>query len=285
MSGLEARIARLSAGWRSTLIFAAFDGVVAERGEALVVRTPSNPHYYWGNFMLWERAPRAGELAEWIAAFEREIHAPQPQSTHIAIGLDGLARFEPPPEAADFECDAATVLTMRREQLVARAPEPAVPAIVRALDAGRDAAAAVDLQCLCNAADDEGFEPALFRDFRVRQMARYAAMSRAGRGDWWGAWSERGELLAECGLFIDAAGRIGRFQHVDTHPAWRRRGLCRALIHAVCRHGFERLGVEELVIVADPHDVAIGLYESVGFRRGVTTWQLQRRAPADTLSS
>ncbi|MGA0611773.1 GNAT family N-acetyltransferase [Caldimonas sp. KR1-144] len=283
---LAARLARLSPGWRSDLIFPAFDGVVAERGEALVVRTPSNPHYYWGNFMLYERAPRAGELAAWVAAFEHEVHGVQPSSRHIALGLDGVASFELPdePAAQGFECHAATVLTMRREQLT---PQPEAPRLdgarIGSLEP-RGYAAAVELQCLCSEADGEGFEPALFRDFRERQMARYAAMNRAGRGDWFGVFAPGDRLLAECGLFTDATGRIGRFQHVDTHPDWRRRGLCRALMHAVARHGFERLGVDELVIVADPDDVAIGLYESLGFRRGATTWQLQRRAPVDMTS-
>ena len=76
---------------------------------------------------------------------------------------------------------------------------------------------------------------------------------------------------------------LGRFQFVSTHPAWRRRGLCSALIHAVCRHGFDSMGLHTLVIVADPNDVAMSLYESLGFQRGVTTWQLERR-PRDEVA-
>jgi predicted GNAT family acetyltransferase len=63
---------------------------------------------------------------------------------------------------------------------------------------------------------------------------------------------------------------------VSTHPAWRRRGLCTALVHAVCRHGFEGMGLDTLVMVADPDDVAIGVYESLGYRRGTSTWQFER---------
>jgi hypothetical protein len=32
---------------------------------------------------------------------------------------------------------------------------------------------------------------------------------------------------------------------------------------------------------ADPHDVAIGLYRSLGFRQVDTLWMLERRAPED----
>ena len=90
-------------------------------------------------------------------------------------------------------------------------------------------------------------------------------------------------LVADCGSFRDGFGEgsLGRFQFVSTHPAWRRRGLCSALIHAVCRHGFEALGLASLVIVADPDDVAIGLYESLGFERDHRLWYLERRPAAD----
>ena len=64
-----------------------------------------------------------------------------------------------------------------------------------------------------------------------------------------------------------------------THPLWRRRGLCSALIHAVCSHGFDRMGLDTLVIVADPDDVAIGLYEALGFERGASTWHLEKAPP------
>jgi hypothetical protein len=37
-----------------------------------------------------------------------------------------------------------------------------------------------------------------------------------------------------------------------------------------------RIRRETLVIVADPDDVAIGVYESLGFVRGASTWQIER---------
>ena len=68
----------------------------------------------------------------------------------------------------------------------------------------------------------------------------------------------------------------GRFQFVSTDPRWRRGGLCRALVHAVCRHGFNVPGLHTLVMAADPADVAIGLYESLEFVRGASAWQFER---------
>jgi hypothetical protein len=41
------------------------------------------------------------------------------------------------------------------------------------------------------------------------------------------------------------------------------------------------MGVQSLVILADPGDAAIGLYESLGFQRGLSTWHLERRPAGD----
>ncbi len=270
----------LSLGWQTDLIFARFDGEVVDRGNHLLVRTPGNPTFWWGNFLLFQHAPGPGDLERWMALFDEEIERAQPASRHRAFGLDVRARLALPPDfaAAGFALNEATVLTLARDQL--RVPARPLPAAVefRVLDLPRDSAAVVDKQ----AAVDEGrYEAVGYRVFAERQMDRYAAMQRAGLGHWFGVVARvdgRAVLAASCGLFRDPARAegLGRFQYVSTHPAWRRRGLCTALVHAACRHGFEAMDLRTLAMLADPDDVAIGVYESLGFRRGTSTWQLER---------
>lgn len=270
----------LSLGWRTDLMFARFDGEVADRGSHLRVLTPSNPTYWWGNFLLFQHAPGPGDFERWMALFDEEIASLQPASRHRAFGVDVPGRLVLPPEFADagFELNEATVLTLTRDQLLA--PRKPLPAGVefRVLELPRDGAAVVDKQV---AIDETRYEPVGYRVFAERQMQRYAAMQRAGLGHWLALVATvdgRQVLAASCGLFRDPArdDRLGRFQFVSTHPAWRRRGLCTALVHAACRHGFEAMDLRTLAMVADPTDVAIDVYESLGFRRGVSTWQFER---------
>jgi len=270
----------LSLGWQTDLMFARFDGQVTDRGNHLLVRTPGNPTYWWGNFLLFHHAPGVGDLERWMALFDEQIERVQPESRHRAFGIDVRERLVLPPDfaAAGFTLNEATVLTLTSDQLLA--PAKALPPRVafRVLDLPRDSAPVVDKQV---AVDSGRFEAAGYRVFAERQMARYAAMQRAGLGHWLGLVAEvdgRAVLVASCGLFRDPARAdgLGRFQYVSTHPDWRRRGLCTALVHAACRHGFEATDLRTLVMVADPDDVAIGVYESLGFRRGVSTWQFER---------
>ena len=274
-------IEALSLGWRTDLIFPRFDAHVIGRPDCVVVWTPQNPSFWWGNCLLFDHAPRPGDAARWLARFDDEIVARNPGTRHVAFGVDCAEPFVLPDDfaAAGFELGAATVLTLRREQL--RAPRtPFAPGYrAEVIDLDARGAELVELQL----ASDEGRHPPAdaYRLFRRRQLQRYLALVQAGRGQWFAVVADdagTSRMVADCGLFTDAAAgaTLGRYQFVSTHPAWRRRGLCGALIHAVALYGFETLGLAELVIVADPDDVAIGVYESVGFQRGASTWQLQR---------
>lgn len=279
---MSAPMLDLLPGWRSAFLLHRFSGLVVQRDDCIVVRTPANPLHYWGNFLLLPAAPRDDELAHWRKRFDEEITALQPSSLHVAFGINRPQLAEPLPawQADGFELIEDAVLRLPPSQL--QAPPRAARGRIefRALDLARELGAVVALQC----ADDHGLDPARFTEHRERQMALYAAMAQRGQAAWFGVWCD-GVLAADCGLMradpATGAAIEGRFQHVSTHPAWRRRGLCSALIHGVSTWGFSQWGLQSLLMCADPHDVAIGVYESLGYRRVASDWRLQRLAPHD----
>ena len=52
-----------SPGYQSELIFTDFDGQVDDRGTYTVMRTLTNPNYFWGNLLVFDRAPTRADLA------------------------------------------------------------------------------------------------------------------------------------------------------------------------------------------------------------------------------
>ncbi|MFD0539584.1 hypothetical protein ACFQY7_43375 [Actinomadura luteofluorescens] len=71
-----------SLAFRTDLLLRRLAGsVVIDHPSHLVVRTPANPHFWWGNFVLVppHALPAAPDL------FAAEF----PEASHLAIGVDG----------------------------------------------------------------------------------------------------------------------------------------------------------------------------------------------------
>jgi len=100
-------------------------------------------------------------------------------------------------------------------------------------------------------------------EFATRKQAELRLLVEAGHGVWFGAFVD-GRVRASLGILTDGGG-IGRFQSVETHPDFRRRGLARSLLAAAGTLAQREFGVKELPIVADPEYHAATLYRSVGF--------------------
>ena len=240
-----------SLGFRTDVALRALEGArITDRGDYLVVRTPSNPGYWWGNFLLLTQVPGPGEAGVWLARFAAEF----PAARHVALGVD-TAGDGPIPEdlaAAGLAAEYAAVLTATQPN---PPPHPNTDAEIRLLDSDSDWRQSVELAIRCHDADEPAF-------LERRAMAR-RRLTQTGAGGWFGAFTD-GRLQAQLGLF-DVGDGYARYQHVETDPGARRRGLAGTLLWAAGRYGREVLGTSTFVIVADPADVAIRIYQACGF--------------------
>ena len=278
------RINDLSLGWQTDFILHRLDARFAEHADCVAVCTDSNPTYYWGNCLVLPEAPADGDLAHWLARFQALVAAGRPGVQHVAIGIDAPrhGRLLPRWLAAGFHAEETAVLALQPGALHAP-PRPArTDWQLRLMDLNTESDALLDLQCL----DSAPYEPAGYREFRRLQLQRHAQLTHQGLGAWFGLWCN-GTLAAQCGLMrqADHPGALGRFQQVSTHLAWRRRGLCTALVHGVSEWGFTQWQLAQAVLCADPHGVAIGIYRSLGYQPVRGLWQLQRNAPQDGVIS
>ncbi len=247
-----------SLGYQTDLIFPAFDGEIVDRGDYVVIRTPLNPGYFWGNFLLFSRPPKETDHERWTALFEREIGAP-PQVSHQTFGWDsrepGGGDFTPFLEDG-FEFNHAHVLTASQ---LHPPREPSLAVAIRPLRSPEDWDLAVENQVASRGPE---FSEAGYRLFRQRQMARYRVMAARGLGAWYGAFAGE-QLVADLGIF--RRGQTGRFQAVETHPDFRRRGVASNLVFRAGELAMRDFGIQILVIVADAGSPPERLYRSLGF--------------------
>ncbi len=237
---------------------------VTDRGAYVVVRTPSNPSYHWGNFVLFRQPPEAGDRARWESTFEAEFGADRAYR-HCALvweppGTDGAAREEF--VAVGYDPDVAVALVASPEELVLH-PRANREVTVRALDPGGDDALWAEVLELQVAGREGGHSEADYRVFAEQRMADRRVRFRAGDGAWVVAIAPTGEIAASCGIVV-TEGRC-RYQAVDTVEQFRRQGIATRLVHDAGRIAVERYGAEHLVIVADAEYHALPLYESCGF--------------------
>lgn len=248
------RVDVLSLGFRTDLALLRLDGsVIEDHDDHVTVRTPDNPSYYWGNFVLVSTSPGPDEVEKWHEVFRAEF----PDATHAALGIDRPHRGTPAPlRKAGWRVDIVMVMSAT----AVRRPKHPTTAEIRTLQSDDDWAQQVELS-LAGESD-----PHFTREFSSRKDASYRRMVESGHGHWWGAFVD-GALAASLGI-IRAGDGLARFQHVKTHPDHRRQGMAANLVHAAATDPFIRVGARRLVMVADPGYDAIRIYRSLGFTDG-----------------
>ncbi|UCE00219.1 MAG: GNAT family N-acetyltransferase [Chloroflexota bacterium] len=248
-----------SLGYRTELIFPAFDGEIIDRGDYLVVKTPSNPTFYWGNFLLFSHPPEEGDYLKWQELFNKEIGGP-PVYEHKAFGWDttgGEIGAAQPFVESGFLLEVSSVLTARGKDLISKfSPDSSL----RFLTSDDDWHQAIENQVACR---EPIFSEAGYRVFRQRQMQRYREMVSAGRGVWFGAFIGQ-QLVADLGIFWE--GELARYQSVQTHPNFRRRGIASALLFTAGKYALDHTDSDDLVIVSESGSEAERLYQGMGFQ-------------------
>jgi GNAT superfamily N-acetyltransferase len=254
---------------------------VTDRGGYLVVRSPDNPAFWWGNFLILPGPPEPGSATAWLARFAEEF----PAARHVALGVDSAgsegaapARPGPPPQdapgravpvpadfpAAGLDPQHATVLTAAS---LTPPPRPNDQAEIRPLESDADWQASLDLAARCFGPQESG-------EYLARRNAARRRLIRAGHGAWFGAFGS-GRLKAQLGV-CDAGGGRARYQEVETEPASRRQGLAGTLVWQAGLWARHALGARTLVIAADPAGEAIRVYRSCGFAAAGTQLSFER---------
>lgn len=244
-----------SLGIHTDLVLNAGRSLVTDGDGYAVVRTPSNPGFYFGNFLILGHPPGHADLSKWEDAFDRAFGA-EPDVRHAAFACAGrmLASAREAFSAAGYTIDEMTVLT---GEAVLAAPLPA-GIDLRAMrgDADWDQQMAMQMASRPPAHGEEEYRP-----FKERQIAHHRSL--ADRGLWLGAF-EANRLLGSCGIFPAASG-YARYQDVTVDPRYRRRGIARALVATAGAWALEQPGVRTLVIVSESEQ-AWRIYQRVGLR-------------------
>lgn len=264
----------LPPGWATDLAIQRLTGAeVADRGDHLVLRSPAQPTYHWGNCVLVLDDALVDDADRWVGVFAREL----PGAAWVAVGL--------PRAPADPAAWTAHGLEVTEDESLTTA---AVPLL-------REAPAGYDVRSLAGDDDweqhvrrevaenlEEGlFEPVGHEAFvRDRTVVRRGLCDR-GLATWVGAFHE-GRLVADLGIVLceRPGGVDARYQAVGTDAAHRRRGLAGHLLGVAATWAADR-GATRWVIVTGTTNPAGRLYRGVGFVPDAVAVAAYRRPALD----
>lgn len=253
-----------SLGYRSQLIFTDFDGKAEDRGDHWAIHTLSNPNFFWGNLLVFDRPPKKGDFADWTRLFKKEFT--NPSIYHVTLAWDS-----PTGEMGDvsefiengFLLESTAVLST---QNVIRPPKFNENVKVQTLKSADEWERMIEIQI--SVAHDY-LSRTEWESFYRKQADRYRRMEEAGFGHWYGAFIGQ-ELVGGLGIFH--RNRIGRFQTVSTHADFQRQGVCQTLVYLASQYALAEGLIDDLVMCADPDYHAIKIYEMVGFKRQLTEY-------------
>jgi GNAT superfamily N-acetyltransferase len=254
----------MTPGWATDLAILELGGsTVADRGDHLVVRTPANPDYHWGNCLLVLDGASVDDATRWLDTFAASF----PGAGWVSIGLPTLPADADGWGAAGVPLETDEVLTTR--ELPREAPLPSGYTARRI--AGEDWEQVVAKEMAENARTGE-YEPVGHERFVRALVATRAGLSDRGVAAWFGAFHD-GRLAADLGIV--ACGRRARYQAVGTEPEHRGRGLASHLLGVAARWAADE-GCDEWVIVTESTNPAGRVYRRAGFAPDAATVQAYR---------
>jgi len=265
----------LSLGIRTNTMIHQFDGgIVEEHDDCIVIKTPSNPNYWWGNYLIMPAPPQVGDFEGWEQLFQRRLgtdfqHRVFAWDINPANSLKPIRGEDADFVSGGFNRYADEVLATKKEGL--KRPEFVVQELeVRPLESSKDWADALEINVLCR----EPHHPeGSYREHRRKQLEMYQRLQADDIGAIFGGFLD-GKLVADMGLFIENG--LGRFQHVETHPDYRKRGIAGTMVHHISEWGFNKRDAEYLVIIADPEGPAVKLYKSLGYSLQEISYSLEK---------
>lgn len=210
------RVEIRSLGYRTDVMARRAEGSeISQRDGYVMVRTPANPGFYWGNFLLLAHPPAGGDLGGWLARFASEF----PAAGHVAFGIDVRQRsaVDPGPfTTAGFTISEGNVMTAAE---LREPPHPDSGVHIRTLTSDADWLQSLQLRVACYGEPDNG-------EFLARRTGQARALTERGHGAWFGAFSGSRLVCQAGGCGATCRRRVTRTSRRTLPPGagdWRER--------------------------------------------------------------
>jgi GNAT superfamily N-acetyltransferase len=254
----------LPPGWVTDLAILELNGsTIEDRGDHLLIRSPHNPGFHWGNCVLVTDEHAVNDAARWVATFQTSF----PEARWIAIGLTRMPDDLTAWESAGITVELDEVLVTKISPRSTPVPDGYDVRRFDGDDWEKSIQRAIAENAATSAEDADGYER-----FVKSQTKSRRALSGRNLAAFFGAFAGD-RLVAELGIV--RCGTTARFQAVGTDHDHRRRGLAAHLLGVAAQWAADN-GCERWVIVTEATNPAGRVYRAAGFEPGIGTAEAYR---------
>jgi GNAT superfamily N-acetyltransferase len=240
-------------GWATDLAILDLTGsTIEDRGDHLVVRTPHNPDYHWGNCLLVTDPGAADDASRWAAEFDAAF----PNANWFAAGLPTMPDRPASWAALGIELEGLDVLSTTTVPRTAPLSDGYTVRTFR-----DDDWEALALRDIADNLDSGEYDPQVHERFVRRTVDARRRLCEQELAAWFGAFSDD-ELVADLGIV--RCGTVARYQAVGTDARHRRRGLASHLLGVAAAWSADH-GCRTWVIVTESDNAAGRVYRRAGF--------------------
>ena len=251
---------------KSDLFLSEIESQIVDHGDCIQVQTTAQPHYFWGNFLIFPKPPGSPALKEWKERYRQLFNTKDPGFYIFTWDVESKAPSRELIQGWERqELSCSVDITLRHSK-------PASPKIVPNLKVRKLQLEEYELipQLHYNPASAFSGEQQLA--FMSKRVEFYTLFQSKGLGERYGAFLGK-ELVGELGIYFQDG--IARYNEIATHQEHYRKGICSQLVQDSARLLSQEKEVKHFVIVADRDYHAINAYKSLGFEEYQENYSLQ----------
>ena len=247
-----------SQGFLTDLMFHQERAEIEKHEDYMVIKTPDNPYYFWGNFIFLYNPPRVESIDIFESLFEEKFSSMPIE--HIAFTWDYSEKndqFYNNFQKIGYEIEKTKVLIADYLDVPRKCNQEIQ---IKQIETADEWNLVFENQIQCR---ESHFSEDSYRQFLEPKFLNYKKMIDDKKGYWFGAFLNN-LLVADLGLFFE--NQVARYQAVETLPQYRSKGICSTLLYRSSLILLDKVEIKTFVITAAFDYHAARIYQSLGFK-------------------
>jgi hypothetical protein len=240
-------------GLKSSFIAGQLSSLITHKAGYSVVRTPSRPDFFWGNYLIFHEKPTQNNSLEWIDCYKGEFDLNKQRFMTITWDSSDKGDLSELVKLG-FELETQEVLILEK---IVKPEKMNTSIVVKIIESDSDWKQVKRTQWIHDWPLKEAQLP-----FLESKISAFRDLQNKNCGKRFGAYIGD-KLVGDLGIYYQ--GKIARFSSVCTDKDYYNQGVCRTLVYSSIAQFQKIYDVDHFVMQATETEYAKNIYKKLGF--------------------